>query len=460
MTFFSNNKETAQIVNFPNPSWKKHSFNHVKMSNVAEKARFYMERAVPQLREFEAKEIFSKVKTTQDHHLTRHHRKTNISLQDEIRTLVTKRSEFEHKVLGPGSLPQHFQAYIAWELSLEALRVKRCKRLGIKHSTSHAGQARVFNIYERSVFRHPGTVLLWRQYLDYAASVKATRRWRKIVTRALRLHPTNSGLWILAGRRAASNGDMENARSLFMRGCRFCNSSADLWVEYARVEMEWLGKMESKKGNKKALESARAAEAVDEGDMILLHNDDMGEDDEFGDGEEVLLPDPLASRRDKDAEEAKKVFNEEAVKKLESSPALEGAIPKAIFEVSRKQPFFGAQAGEAFFDMFAKFTSVSAQPQLVQHVLDCLVESYPRHSATCSCLVKQPLIGVDVGTAAFPKALRESLARMKTYMETTDSKPKLAEKTLAWIDPILAKEDVDTGIRTVLEYTKRKLESP
>lgn len=33
----------------------------ITMSNVAEKARFHLERAVPQLREFEEKEIFSKV---------------------------------------------------------------------------------------------------------------------------------------------------------------------------------------------------------------------------------------------------------------------------------------------------------------------------------------------------------------------------------------------------------------
>jgi hypothetical protein len=35
------------------------------MAGVAEKARFYLERAVPQLREFEEKEIFSRVS---DHH--------------------------------------------------------------------------------------------------------------------------------------------------------------------------------------------------------------------------------------------------------------------------------------------------------------------------------------------------------------------------------------------------------
>ena len=32
------------------------------MADVAEKARFYLERAVPQLREFEEKEIFSRVR--------------------------------------------------------------------------------------------------------------------------------------------------------------------------------------------------------------------------------------------------------------------------------------------------------------------------------------------------------------------------------------------------------------
>jgi U3 small nucleolar RNA-associated protein 6 len=32
------------------------------MAGVADKARFYLERAVPQLREFEEKEIFTKVR--------------------------------------------------------------------------------------------------------------------------------------------------------------------------------------------------------------------------------------------------------------------------------------------------------------------------------------------------------------------------------------------------------------
>ncbi|POS69566.1 hypothetical protein DHEL01_v212040 [Diaporthe helianthi] len=406
------------------------------MANVAEKARFHLERAVPQLREFEEKEIFTK---------------------DEIRTLVSKRTEFEHLVLGPGCKPHNFQSYVAWELSLDKLRARRCLRKKIKHSTSHASNARVFNIYERAVFRHPGSLELWADYLDYAARVKATKRWRKIMTRALRMHPINPGLWARAGRRAAGDGDMEGARGMFMRGCRFCNSTVDLWLEYARVEMEWLAKMERKKCGKKGLEGARAEETVEDGDVLRLGNDDS-EDDEFEDNE--ILPDPLADEHSKQAKEARKVFSEEAIKKLEKSPALQGAIPKAVFDIARKQPFYSASAAEAFFDMFADFTAVSAQPVIIQHVLDAMVEEYPRHPATCGCVVRQPLVGVDVTTVEFPRALREVLARLKTQTDVTEDKAKLAAKTVAWIKPILKRKDLDDNVRTVLEHTKRKLENP
>lgn len=407
------------------------------MAGVAEKARFHLERAVPQLREFEEKEIFTR---------------------EEIRTIVSKRTEYEHLVLGPGCKPQHFQSYIAWELSLEKLRSKRCVRKKIKHSTSHASNARVFNIYERAVFRHPGAVILWKDYLDYAARAKATKRWRKIMTRGLRMHPMDVELWTRAGRRAAHDGDMEGARGMFMRGCRFCNTTVDLWAEYARVEMEWLAKMEKKKGGKKGLAGARAEEAVDEGDVMRFDDED-DEDDEFGDNDEIL-PDPLAEDQNKEAKEAKKIFTEEALRKLEKSPALEGAIPRAVFDIARKQSFYGAPAAEAFFDVFASFTDVSAQPALVQLVLDTMVEEYPKHPSTCGCVIRQPLVGVEATTVEFPRALREVLARLKTQMEVTENKVKLAAKTVAWIERLLKKKDLEENIRTVLEHTKAKLENP
>ncbi|TPX17846.1 uncharacterized protein E0L32_002947 [Thyridium curvatum] len=408
------------------------------MAGVAEKARFYLERAVPQLREFEEKEIFSK---------------------DEIRTLVQKRTEFEHLVLSAGNTPADFLSYVAWEQSLEDLRLKRCRRKKIKHSTSHAGQARAFQIFERAVGRHPGSELLWRRYLDHAARAGATKRWRKVMTRALRMHPTSAGLWVLAGRRAAADGDMEGARAMFMRGCRFCTRDEAVWVEYARAEMEWLARVGRKSRRAVALEAMPAkklAEDVDEDGNMMFGGggeDDSDEDDEFADG--MALADGRGGGRKTKAPE----LSEEAVDKIKNSPALEGAIPRAVFDIARKQTFFKARTAEVFFDMFAAFTEVASQPQTVQHVLDAMQEAYPNDPSTGSCLVRQALIGVAPDTAAFPKALRDALAKLNTALGTTSDKAMLAAKTIAWIDPILAREDLDEGIRAVLEHTKRKLEN-
>lgn len=299
---------------------------------------------------------------------------------------------------------------------------------------------------------------LWKDYLEYAARVKATKRWRKIVTRALRLHPTEVSLWVMAAARAAEDGDVDGARSLFMRGCRFCSSGCTLWVEYARMEMQWLAKMERKnKGSgKKGHEGSMATHAVQEGDIMLFEEDD---EDEFGqDDDNVLIPEPTRGTQSGKAVGQSNNF-EDAMKKIEKSPALEGAIPRAIFDVAKKQSFWSADAGEAFFDMFSEFVAVSTQSAMIEHVLDAMKDDYPTHPSTCSCLIRQPLIGVEPTTVEYPKALREVLARIKTQMDTTKDKARLAEKTLAWIKPLLARKDLDASLRTVLEHTKSKLET-
>ncbi|KAI0475687.1 U3 small nucleolar RNA-associated protein 6-domain-containing protein [Xylariaceae sp. FL0804] len=400
------------------------------MAGVPEKARFYLERAVPQLREFEAKGIFT---------------------ADEIRSLVRKRGDFEHLVLSPGSKPADWLNYVAWEKSLEALRARRCRRLEVRTSSKHAGQGRVFGILERAVGRHPGSIELWREYLAYARDTKATKRFRKVMTRALRMHPAKPELWVLAGRRAARNGDMQAARGFFMRGARFCNRDATVWLEYARTEMEWLEKMEARKGKRGGTERALQEQAEHSDDEIQLgdHDSDDGVDE---DGR-LALPDP-------DNAAAKKVFDADATKKLQNNPALDGAIPLAIFDISQKQPFFSATVAGQFFDLFAAFPQVSTQPNLIRRVLDTMQELYPNDAATCYCYIRQPTANVDIDTPAFPKALRESLARLKSSLATTTDQGQLAEKMALWIEHVCSTEDLDLGIRTVLEHTLSTLPRP
>ncbi|KAI3325565.1 U3 small nucleolar RNA-associated protein 6-domain-containing protein [Xylariaceae sp. AK1471] len=399
------------------------------MAAVSEKARFYLEQAVPQLREFEAKGIFN---------------------ADEIRSLVRKRTDYEHIVLSPGNKAQDWLNYVAWERSLETLRAKRCRRLEIRASSKHTGEGRVFGILERAVNRHPGSLELWNEYLSYAKHTRATKRYRKVMTRALRMHPTKPELWVLAGQRSAGNGDMQAARGFFMRGARFCTREPTVWLEYAKCEMEWLEKMDARKGKKGGAEKALQEQAEHDDDEIKLGDDES--DDDVDENGRLIIPNP-------DSVVAKKVFDDETASKLKSNPALDGAIPLAIFDIAKKQPFFNAAVAEKFFNVFALFSQISVHARIIQHVLDGMNELYPNDIATSYCYIRQPLIGLDASTPAYPKALKETLSRIKSSLATTTNSKNLSTKLRSWLEALLSSQDLDTGIHTVLEYTIHTLPS-
>jgi U3 small nucleolar RNA-associated protein 6 len=131
----------------------------------------------------------------------------------------------------------------------------------------------------------------------------------------------------------------------------------------------------------------------------------------------------------------------------------------AIFDIATKQPFFSPEAAASFFDLFASFNKVSTHARIAQHVLDAMEERYSNSPETCSCHIQQPLIGVRVQTAEFPKALRECLARLRTNFEKTNDKKALAQKMAVWIESILEVEGLDAAIKTVLEHTKQSMDA-
>lgn len=261
--------------------------------------------------------------------------------------------------------------------------------------------------------------------------------------------PHDGSLWILAGRWSAKNGDMRAARDFFLRGCRFCTKDSAVWIERARCEMEWLGKLEKKNKGKSVKAIAPIEQTYGDGDDALVI-EDSDEDDEDGN----LLPDPMAgSAKAVDTVEREKATNP-AMQKV-----MEGEIPIMVFNSSREQPFFSADVAEQFFEMFTSFGAVAVQPRISQHVLETLREQYPRDPATCNCHVREPIIGVSPQTADFARALREVLSRLSDAMATTVDKPALERKTAAWVDGCLATPGLDEGIKTVLEHTKGKLGS-
>ena len=371
--------------------------------------------------------------------------------QDEIRNLVKKRSEFEHKVLARGSQPVDFARYAAWEINLEQLRQKRCKRLRIKDSTKFSGQTRIFSIFDRATRKHPGDVALWMSYLECARQAKSTKKFKSILTSAIRLHPTKSELWLYAARwTLETDSDLNGARDYMKRGTRFCTRSKDLWVEYAKLEMIWLARIALRR---KILgldvdRSIEGSEAMEEDT----------EDPGFANSADVIaIPDFKVNTLRPSMMDGVRVDGE-ATKDPMTTPALNGAIALAIFDAAKKQPFFCATAAEEFFDMFAAFTEVRCLPNILQHVLHSMTELYPTDACTCNCYIRQPVSGIEPTSVEFPAALSSALDQLKESIEKVKDKKELSKKTKAWIEPILAIEELDPGIQTVLKHTLRKLE--
>ncbi|RDL31866.1 Uncharacterized protein BP5553_09268 [Venustampulla echinocandica] len=393
------------------------------MAGASDKARFYLEQAVPQLQEFKEKKIFT---------------------EDEIRTLVKKRSDFEHRVLERGSQAVDYARYAAWEISLEHLRQKRCKRLRIKGNLTHSGQARIFNIFDRATKKHPGDTALWMSYLEYTRQAKARKKFKMVLTAAIRLHPTKPELWLYAARWALeSEADMNEARSYMQRGTRFCTRSKDLWIEYAKLEMIYLAKIAIRR---KILGLDIEESTTDEGPGFDTSAD------------MIAIPEFKPNTLQPSMIEGVKV-DSEAVKDPMTTPALNGAIPLAIFDAARKQQFFCPSAAEDFFDMFAAFTQVKCLSKILQHVLDAISESDPTDASTCNCYVRQPVVGIDPLSPEFPAALGTALDRLNESIHKTKDKAEFTKKTKAWIEAILQLDELDPDIQTVLRHTIRKLDS-
>ena len=292
-------------------------------------------------------------------------------------------------------------------------------------------------------------------YLECARQAKATKKFKIVLTSAIRLHPTKADFWLYAARWALeSEADMNGARSYMQRGTRFCTRDKDLWIEYAKLEMIYLAKIAMRRkilglDIDKSIESPALTQGeggATEDSTVFNTSADIIAIPEFEDN--ILQQDMIEGVE----------VDSEAIKDPMTTPALNGAIPLAIFDAARKQPFFCPAAAADFFNMFTRFIHVRCLAKILQHVMDAMTESYPTDAQTCDCYIRQPFVGIQPTSADFPMALGVALDRLKQSLETIKDKAELSRKTKLWIAPILNLDDLDPGIETVLKFTMRKLE--
>lgn len=390
------------------------------MAGASDKARFYLERSVPELQEYERKEIFT---------------------PEEIRAIAAKRSDFEHRINARGSKSGDYARYATYEMNLDSLRKKRSKRLGVK-STNYSGQRAVFFVLERATKKFPGDMALWMQYIEFCKKERANKKLVKIFTNVLRLKPREWGLWVLAAKYYAETvGDMSTARSYMQRGLRFCKDERKLWLEYMRLEMVFLAKLAARR---KVL---GLDEATNESVMKTDNADSIDSTGVTGDDMQPASPQQIDD------------VDDHTLKKLSAAPAFTGAIPMAIFDAAMKQFNDDTECAQDIFDLCAGFDSVSSAAKVLQHILDHLQSHSPNSTAAVICHSKMCLFGCASDSAEFPLHLGRALAIVKQNQPSLEPRqlPGLAEKVVLMLVPFLRnKAELDDDIVIVLEASVKR----
>ncbi|KAK6007943.1 hypothetical protein QM012_004757 [Aureobasidium pullulans] len=402
------------------------------MAAASDKARFYMEQSVPELQEYERKKIFTR---------------------EEITAIARKRSEFEHLLNTPGAATAaDYARYALYEMNLDSLRKKRSKRMGVK-STAFAGQKKIFFVLERGVRKFQGDMGLWMQYLEFCRKEAANKKLAKALTQCLRMHPIKWDIWTWAAKYYfEQQADMQTARSYMQRGLRFCKKERKLWLEYAKLEMLYVAKISARR-KILGLDIERQEKQID---STLDADADM-----------MALPDVTADEiKPEGAPEPKQAVDEEALKKLAASPALNGDIPRIVFETSMRE-FNDPFLAEQFFDVFAGFTDVPCTSRLIQDIIEYLSNQETASSKISMhiCLAKLELLNTNtqeaIESAEFPLKLAKALSVLKKGMgESPKHNADLAEKVVALLlfyTKFELDEDIEMVIRSAIAQYVRTL---
>ncbi|KAK6527917.1 U3 snoRNP protein [Arthrobotrys megalospora] len=402
---------------------------------MSDKARFYLEQGLPELQELERKKIFTK---------------------EEIQSISRKRSHHEHRIAAARCKPADFLAYATYEMNLDALRQKRMKRLSIRMrgASNHLGSRRIFFIFQRATRKFHGDIQLWKTYAEFCRSQKSYGLLRKVLDSMLRLHPTKPDLWIYAAKIAVDDNDnMAEARSYMQRGLRFSRrSSKELWLEYAKFECVFIGKVAAKTATILGLENGDAP------DPNGLNFDDIEEDSSVTlEGDEITLPTITESELNgepeppQEDEKLKQKLAEQANKDV-----LEGVIPIIVFEEAIEAIPGDSSLPVSFFKLFERFGDIECQKRLLACVDVHLMTTYPTDAGALLCHVRESLVGIQVTDAAFPAALKIAFKRFGEARSKAEDRKAVYDGFVGMLGDILSKgKTVEGGLDESLERAVR-----
>ncbi len=206
-------------------------------------------------------------------------------LQSEIKSIVSRRREFEYLLRRRAPRKSDFLRYIEAEKNLEKLRSLRNKKVLARKdakereerkangdkglpkkpiSNSSIGDASIVQhihlLYTRAKRKWKQDLSFHIQHAEFAKEKKSHNMLSKIYAEALQIHPRNTTLWIEAASHEyfgyvvskkdvgmSGGGSIKSARVLLQRGLRVNSDSKDLWLQSFCLELHYIQKIRGRR---------------------------------------------------------------------------------------------------------------------------------------------------------------------------------------------------------------------
>lgn len=245
---------------------------------------------------------------------------------------------------------------------------------------------------------------------------------------------------------------MSDVRGYFLRGLRFCGTvNKDLWVDFARQEMVFLGVLEGRRRILGLGAHAGIEELERKAEKEVEGHADAGED-------MIALPtdDEIPQAKTVDT-----VFDDETLRSVLDTPAAQGAIPLSIYDKAMVQFSNSDKLAGQFFDMFAGFSYVPCGSTILRHVVDTTRLSHPQSIVVRKCVCKLQLVGHEVDSAGFPAALRLALKEIRTSLAATEDnvkRSKLAGELSSWLNGYLDNQKLGPELEAVIGSVVKQMQ--
>ncbi|KAJ2857175.1 U3 snoRNP protein [Coemansia erecta] len=428
---------------------------------MAEAVQYQLERMVPELEDLERQQLFTK---------------------PEIKAIIKKRTTFEYALKRRKAPLTSFLRYIEYEMNVDALRIKRKRRLGQlndKHSVSdYSISQRIISIFERALVRHRKIVALWVQYIEFLSSRRSAdteqgyaRALGRVYARGIMAHPFDEELWIgAAAHEMEVNGNGQGARVLLQRALRVNPKGQKLWIEYFRLEVLLVEKIRARRrilgidGNadqdKNEEESSNDGDDDDD-DVVKLDALDEERGGKSGEKDDVMreIADRIEEiQMQKSKPKPKVAMSEEQIKAQaqQNNEYLQGAVPKLVFE----QAIVAVPKSLAFREEFASiYRQFGGFDQAYQRVLQSIEDDFASDPEARAYLCTAHLGSVNVGSPELVDALKLAVDAFSLALEQLDNPEmwtRYVEFLVQWRD---ACKDVEGLLRYFCVLVDRALAS-